>query len=55
MPDTTAEPITLQALIRAELPIAGNNARTDAEADLKQKHCIYIVSFACVSLHEVMK
>jgi hypothetical protein len=31
MPDTTAEPITLQAFIRAELRIAGN-ARTDAEA-----------------------
>ena len=43
MPDTTAEPITLQAFIRAELRIAGNPDRL--RGDLKQKHCIYIVSF----------
>ena len=48
MPDTTAEPITLQAFIPAELRIA-SNARTDAEADLKQKHCI--ISFRFFSYH----
>ena len=36
MPDTTAEPITLQALIPAELRIA-DNARTDAEETITKE------------------